>query len=107
MCQDNSSIFFRLAGHRIKNNLRSNRSFVWIVNACEVLDLATSRALIDAFRIALLANFQGRVNEHFNEAISAQHVTDIIARCAIWTDRSADDRSPMPYNLSRDEAHAP
>src|SRR6266851_3699061 len=47
----------------VQSNLSIEWHFIGVINASKVLDFSGARQSIDAFRVSLLANFQGRINE--------------------------------------------
>src|SRR4030095_2172843 len=83
------------------------RRFVWVVNTGETLYLAATRLGIHPFRVSFFADFQGRVDEYFNEVIFAHHVAHFVSERSIRTYRRAQNDTTVTRDLSRDEADAP
>lgn len=64
-------------------------TFVSIIDTSEVFDIAASSFRVHTFCIALLADFERRINENLHKAIAADHASHLVARGAVGTDGRA------------------
>src|SRR5688500_14829109 len=90
----------------IESDLRHQRLLVRIVDPGESANLAAASLGVHPLHVAAFADIKRRINEDFDEAITADHLPHTIARLAIWTDRGADHRSAVAHDLRGHEANA-
>src|SRR5438552_11784375 len=91
---------------RIQADCRIHRRFVWIVDPGKAFDIAVPGLCVHALRVTRFADLQGSIDKDFNKAIGADHRAHVVARGAVRTDGRTDSRSPMAYDLGRDETDA-
>src|SRR5262245_15312491 len=89
---------------RVAGDLGPERRLVRVADAGELLDLAGARLLVEALHVALLADGERRVDEHFDETRGV--LADLVADLAVRADRRADRDAAVLGERVRDPADA-
>src|SRR5437588_12569557 len=106
MTENHARTLFGRERGRVECDFRMNRRLVRVVHTCEVINLAPTRSGVHALRVPPLAHLDGRVNEDFDETLSAHHAAHVVARRAVRTHGGADRDSAVAHDLGRNEADA-
>src|SRR2546422_1391049 len=92
--------------HRIQRDLRMTGRLVRVVDTGEVPNHPLACLRVHSLVVARFTYLQGRVHEHFDEAIGTHHVAHFLARASIGTHGRANGNSSVAHDLGRHEADA-
>ncbi len=88
----------------VKDDIRTHRRFVWVVDARETGEFAPACSGVKAFHVALLAFFERSRDIYLNE-ISTQTAHES-PRFLVWRDQRGDDDHSVTLQPAGDESDA-
>src|SRR5690606_13792175 len=103
---DVASVFLGRALSGIERQFGTFRLLVWIVDAGESLDFASTGFGIHPLHITLFADFQRGVDKNLDKSVGSDHVPNVVTSCSVGADCGADDRTPVPCQFSSNETDA-